>query len=75
MQRKPALGLERRAREPRSETLLGQHFGRTLSARRYIELARQPRLSDLPARPPPYLAGAMTAAVFLFLAYLILGGA
>jgi hypothetical protein len=53
----------------------GQPYGRTLSARRYLELGRQPRLSDLPARRPPYLEAAVTAAAFIYLAYLILGGA
>jgi hypothetical protein len=52
-----------------------QPYGRTLSARRYVELGRQPRLSDLPARRPPYLEAAATAAAFIYVAYLILGGA
>jgi hypothetical protein len=46
-----------------------------LPARAYRELGRQPRLLDLPARRPPYLEAAVTAAVFIFLAYLVLGGA
>jgi hypothetical protein len=73
MQRKPLS--DRRAPERRSELALGQHHGRTLSARRYVELARQPRLGELTARRPPYLEAAMTIAVFIFLSYLILGGA
>ena len=32
-------------------------------------------MSDLPARRPPYLEAAVTAAAFIYLAYLILGGA
>ena len=48
---------------------------RMLSARSYRELGRQPRLLDLPQRRPPYLEAAVTAAVFIFLAYLVLGGA
>jgi hypothetical protein len=52
-----------------------QPYGRTLSARRYLELGRQPRLSNLPTRRPPYLEAAATAAAFIYLAYLVLGGA
>jgi hypothetical protein len=52
----------------------GQHHGRTMSARRYLELGRQPRLSPWPARRPPYLEAVATAAVFIFLLYVILGG-
>jgi hypothetical protein len=48
---------------------------RTLSPRRYVELGRGPRLDDLPVRSPPYLEAAATAAAFLFLLYVILGGA
>jgi hypothetical protein len=73
MQHKP--NAEHGLRERRSHVVLGQHHGRTLSARRYVELARQPRLGGLPARRPPYLEMATTITVFLFLAYLILGGA
>ena len=48
---------------------------RMLSARAYRHLGRQSALLDLPARRPPYLDAAVTAAVFIFLVYLILGGA
>jgi hypothetical protein len=48
---------------------------RMLSARTFRDLGRQPPLLDLPVRRPPYLEAAVTAAVFLFLAYLVLGGA
>ena len=48
---------------------------RMLSARAYRELGRQPRLLDLSVRRPPYLEAAVTAAVFIFLAYLVFGGA
>jgi hypothetical protein len=49
--------------------------GRALSARRYLELGRRPRLADLPAPRPPYVELAVTAAVFLFLFFMVLGGA
>jgi DNA-binding MarR family transcriptional regulator len=49
--------------------------GRMLSPRAYRNLGRLPRLLDLPVRRPPYLEAAVTAAVFIFLAYLVLGGA
>ena len=48
---------------------------RMLSARAFRDLGRQPPLLDLPVRRPPYLEAAVTAAVFIFLAYLVLGGA
>lgn len=48
---------------------------RMLSARAYRNLGRQPPLLDLPVRRSPYFEGVVTAAVFLFLAYLVLGGA
>jgi len=48
---------------------------RMLPARAYRDLGRQPPLLDLPVRCPPYLEAAVTAAVFIFLAYLVLGGA
>lgn len=48
---------------------------RMLPARAYRDLGRQPRLLDMPVRRPPYIEAAATAAVFIFLAYLILGGA
>ena len=48
---------------------------RMLAARTYRELGRQPRLLDLPVQRPPYLEAAVTAAVFIFLTYLVLGGA
>jgi hypothetical protein len=46
-----------------------------LSVRAFRELGRQRPLLDLPVRRPPYLEVAVTAAVFIFLAYLVLGGA
>jgi hypothetical protein len=46
-------------------------LGRTLSNKRYLELGRQQRLGDLPARRPPYIEAAVTAAAFLFLLLLI----
>jgi len=46
-----------------------------LSPRAYRNLGRLPRLLDLPVRRPPYLEAAVTAAVFIFLAYLVLGRA
>lgn len=49
-------------------------YARTLSNRRYLHLGRQQRLSDLPVRRPPYIEAAVTAAVFVFLLYLVLGG-
>ena len=49
-------------------------YARTLSNRRYLHLGRQQRLSDLPARRPPYIEAAVTALAFLFLLYLVLGG-
>jgi hypothetical protein len=71
MQVKP----ERHAREQRTRSVSrGQYHGRTLDARRYVELSRRPRLTGLPTRRPPYLEAAATAAAFLFLTYLILGG-
>jgi hypothetical protein len=48
---------------------------RMLAARAFRVLGRQPPLLDLPARRPPYLEAAVTATVFIFLAYLVLGGA
>ena len=47
---------------------------RTLSNRRYLELGRRQRLIDLPARRFPYIEAAVTAAAFLFLLFLVLGG-
>jgi hypothetical protein len=52
----------------------GAPYGRTLSNRRYLELGRKERLADLPARRPPYIEAAVTAAVFLFLLILVFGG-
>jgi hypothetical protein len=66
---------ERRVADRQNGLTRGQHHGRTLDARRYLELCRRPPLSDLPARRPPYLEAAVTAAAFIFLLYLILGGA
>jgi hypothetical protein len=47
---------------------------RTLSNRRYLEISRRQRLSDLPARRFPYIEAAVAAAAFLFLLFLVLGG-
>jgi hypothetical protein len=66
---------ERRFRGHQNELRHGQRHGRTLSARRYVDLARQPRLKELPRRRPPYLEAAATAIAFIFLLYLTLGGA
>jgi hypothetical protein len=52
----------------------GAPYGRTLSNRRYLELGRRQRLSDLPARRPPYIEAAVTAVAFLFLLILVFGG-
>ena len=52
----------------------GAPYGRTLSNRRYLELGRRQRLSDLPARRPPYIEAAVTVAAFLFLLLLVFGG-
>ena len=65
---------ERRLREQQNDLPHGQHQGRTLSTRRYLELGRQPRLSALPEQRPPYLEAAATAAAFIFLLYIVLGG-
>jgi hypothetical protein len=47
-----------------------------LPARTYREFGRRPRLADLPVRRRrPYVEVAVTAAAFLFLLYLVLGGA
>ena len=48
---------------------------RMLPARAYRDLGRKPPLLDLPVLRPPYLEAAATAAVFIFLGYLVLGGA
>jgi hypothetical protein len=73
MQLKPTP--ERRNRKDPYGLLHGQRHGRTLSARSYVDLGRRGRLDDLPTRRPPYLEAAATAAAFLFLLYLVLGGA
>ena len=65
---------ERRSRERENSLPLGQYHGRTLSARRYLELGRQARLSPLLVQRPPYIELAATAAAFIFLLYVILGG-
>jgi hypothetical protein len=48
--------------------------GRMLPAAAYRELGRKPRLGELPARRPAYLEAIATAAAFLFVLYLVLGG-
>ena len=73
MQLKPLY--ERRAPDRNDGLTRGHHHGRTLDARRYLELSRRPPLNDLPTRRPPYLEAMVTGAVFVFLLYLILGGA
>lgn len=66
--------LKRRTRDvSRAMTPVGQD--NKLSARNYRYLGRRPRLQGLPVRRPPFIAVAVTAAVFIFLAYLVLGGA
>ena len=68
------LTVERRTHEVgRAKSHLPE--GRMLPARSYREFGRRPKLPDLPVRRPPYIAAAVTAAVFLFLLYLVLGGA
>jgi hypothetical protein len=62
-----------RPESTRSPTRVAQD--RMLSSRTYRYLGRPPRLQGLPMPRPPYFAAAVTAAVFIFLAYLILGGA
>lgn len=44
-------------------------------SRDFRELARRPRLPSAPALRPPYLEAGLTAAVFAFVFYLVLGGA
>jgi hypothetical protein len=66
---------DRRGRDVGTGLPQGQYHGRTLSARRYVDISRQPRLRELPTRRAPYLEAAATAAAFIFLLYLILGGA
>jgi hypothetical protein len=72
------LPLERRTHEDgrkvgRSRSHLPE--GRMLPARTYREVGRRPKLPDLPVRRPPYFAAAVTAMAFIFLLYLVLGGA
>jgi hypothetical protein len=55
--------------------LLHPAQNRMLGARAYRDLGRRPRLRDLPVRQQPYMETALTAAAFIFLAYLVLGGA
>ena len=66
--------VERGSRELPTTQPSGVPYGRTLSNRRYLELGRRQRLSDLPARRFPYIEAAVTAAAFLFLMFLVLGG-
>lgn len=72
MQLKPSP--ERRPRSQPMGLAGGQQHGRTLDARRYLELSRRPRLSELTRQRPPYLAAAAAAAAFLFVLYVVLGG-
>lgn len=69
----PRLQQSRRSHERQEPSRLPQP--RMLSARAFRDLGRQPKLLDLPVRRPPYLEAAITAAAFIFLAYLVLGGA
>jgi hypothetical protein len=48
---------------------------RMLAPRTYRALGRRPRLLDLPEAQPPYVEIAATAVAFIFLLYVILGGA
>jgi hypothetical protein len=66
--------VERGSHEVPSTQPSGVPNRRTLSNRRYLELGRRQRLSDLPARRFPYIEAAVTAAAFLFLLLLVLGG-
>ena len=50
-------------------------YRRPLANRGHRDLGRPRPLNDLLVRRPPYLEGAVTAAVFIFLLYVILGGA
>ena len=65
---------ERSAHDVPTTQPSGAPYARTLSNRRYLELGRRQRLSDLPARRFPYIETAVTAAAFLFLLYLVMGG-
>ena len=72
------LSVERRTHEVGREVGRARSHlpeGRMLPARSYREFGRRPKLPDLPARRPPYIAVVVTAAVFIFLLYLVLGGA
>ena len=68
------LSLKRRTRKVgRSRSHLPEN--RIRPARPYREFGRRPKLPDLPVRRPPYIEAALTAAAFIFLLYLVLGGA
>ena len=68
------LSLKRRTQEVgRSRSHLPE--GRMRPARTQREFGRRPRMPDPPVRRPPYIEAAITAAAFIFLLYLVLGGA
>jgi hypothetical protein len=68
------LSLKRRTHEVgRTRSHLPE--GRTRPARTHREFGRRPRLPDPPVRRPPYIEAAITGAAFIFLLYLVLGGA
>ena len=68
------LSLKRRTQEVgRSRSHLPE--GRMRPARTYREFGRRPKLPDQAVRRPPYIEAAITAAAFIFLLYLVLGGA
>jgi hypothetical protein len=62
-----------RPERARVSTPVGQD--RMLSSRSYRYLGRPLRLQGHPIPRRPYFAAAVTALVFIFLAYLVLGGA
>ena len=68
------LSLKRRTHEVgRSRSYLPE--GRMRPARTHRDFGRRPKLPDPPVRRPPYIEAAITAAAFIFLLYLVLGGA
>ena len=68
------LSLKRRTHEVgRSRSHLPEV--RMRPARTQREFGRRPRMPDPPVRRPPYIEAAITAAAFIFLLYLVLGGA
>ena len=70
---KPNKLAERRPREVKPPFI--PSYRRPLSERTHREFGRQPRLRNLAERRTPYLEMAVTAAAFVFLFYMVLGGA